>query len=838
MKPVILSNKKLLMSILLGGLTIALLCSQDRVWSQTRISNGLSSQSSALADQQAQRLMEDKLRSTKETGQGTFKSFSDIDPNDPNTSGQSFEKLEPEPPSSVELLMTGQVPNDVNVASLKQFGYEVFNQKTSQFRPLLNVPVGENYVIGPGDCFTITMWGRHNDQLSVHVGRDGNIALPEVGVLSVAGMSFGDMKDFLESELKRKFTDFRIHTAMGKLRTLTVYVVGEARIPGSYTVSSLSTVINALFAAGGPSKNGSLRDIRLQRTGQAPQVIDLYDFLMGGDKSSDIRLQDGDTIYIPLVKSVVGIAGNVKRPAIYEMKASLSLSQALDLAGGVNYAGMLQHIQVDRIENHRRRIVADFDLTDSSGGLDQTVLDGDLVKVYPVLEREEQVVYLEGHVVRPGKYALKPGMRLSDLLTSNELFKPQINMQYAEIVRMVPPDLNPITLSFNLGRVMQGGSEQDYPLEQFDIVRLFRWNEKGKRSVRVSGMVYEPNEYRFVEGMKLKELIDAAGGLQKNSYLRTAEVTRLHISQDGMQTEKIEVDLAKALQGDSVNNVLLQDYDHLVVRPIPELNFDETVEIVGEVRFPGIYPIRKDERLSSIIERAGGFSDDAYLKGAVFVRESAMEVQQQRMDDLIRQLEESLLTTTSQGLSGAMDADSVDMQKANLESKKELIAKLRTARIEGRVVIKLSSDDFKASKYDLELEDGDILTVPRLPGIINVVGEVFNPTALLYEPGQNVEQYLARVGGMTKDADQKQVSVIRADGSVISMMQKSRQGFAWDSESNQWFFGGSFMTTKLDPGDTIVVPKKLDYNKWLRTTKDLTQIIFQVALAAGVVIAL
>ncbi len=839
MKRVALSKSVMAKQVI--SLILLYLLSSASVWGQLDRTNRLASQNSqttlstALPNSQ-QRVLQDRLRSR--TSLDEDPSFVE-EVNEPNVPLLDSLKEQEEPLSSVELLMTGQAPNDVNLADLRQYGYDVFRQRAGKFKPLLNVPVGPDYIVGPGDRFTLTLWGRHNDRISVQVGRDGNIALPEVGVVSVSGMTFGKLQDYLQSELQRKFTDFRMHIAMGRLRAITVYVVGEAKVPGSYTLSSLSTAIDALFAAGGPSKNGSLRQIKVQRIGRPPRTVDLYEFLMGGDKTnSDLRLEDGDTIYIPLIQSVVGIAGNVRRPAIYEIIDSITLQQALDYAGGVNAAGLLQRVQIERIENHRRRIVADYDLTEVDASNMQRVHDGDVIKVFPVLEREEKVIYLEGHVQRPGKYELKPNMRLSNLFTSNELFRPQVNLEYAEIERMVPPDLNPITLPFNLGQVMKGNSDQDYLLEQFDIVRFYRWDQKGKRSVSVSGMVYDPKEYRFVEGMRVKDLIAAAGGLENNSYLRKAEITRRHISQDGVDTEKIDINLALALQGDPEQNIVLQDYDHLVVRPIPELDFNDVVEIAGEVMFPGEYPIRKGERLSSIIERAGGYTNDAYLRGAVFTRASAMLVQQRRMEDLVAQLEESLLTTTSQGLSGALDSESVNMQKANLEAKKELIAKLKTVRIEGRVVIKLSRNEFQGSKYDLELESGDFLTIPRVPGIINVVGEVFNPTALLYEQGQTLEQYLAKVGGMTKEADRKQVSVIRADGSVISMMQKRSSRLLWDSQRNQWQLGGSFLSTKLDPGDTIVVPKKLDYTAWLRNTKDITQILFQVAMAAGVVIAL
>jgi protein involved in polysaccharide export with SLBB domain len=668
--------------------------------------------------------------------------------------------LEPNPvtpispqPSAIERLLSGEV-SGVALGELTQFGYDVFQRPASTFAPVTNVPVGPDYTVGPGDSFTITLWGRINAQYVVEIDRNGQIVLPEVGALNISGMTLGAMQDYLQDQFSRKQTDFKMAITMGRLRTIKVFVVGEARTPGSYTVSSLSTVINALFAAGGPSKNGSLRDIRLSRSNQQPLRIDLYKFLLGGDKNDDVRLQDGDTIFVPLIGPVVGLAGNVKRPAIYEMAKPMTLREVLDLGGGVNYAGWLRQVQISRVENHQRRIVVDFNVAEpgsvaNQSAADTIIQDGDVVKVFGVS-----------------------------------------------------------------------------PLEQ------------GKRSASIAGEVYRPGEYRFVPGMRLSELLDAAGGPRKNAYLKNAELTRRHIDQTGMQTEKIDIDLEKALARDPANNIELQDYDYLIVRSIPELEFDRVAIVSGQVRFPGVYPVKKGETLSSLIERVGGFTEKAYLRGARFTRESAKIIQQQRMDELINKVEEATLTGANQAISGALDAESAQSRQMALQAQKELLSKLRTTKVDGRVVVKLLPiEQFRGSKYDMELERGDSLFVPETPGIVNVVGEVFNPTSLLYEKDRTVAYYLQRVGGPTGEADRKQISIIKADGSVVSIAQKDPDSVYWDSESHQWNFGG-FMNIRLNPGDTIMVPRKMDKFRWLQTTKDLTQILFQAALATGVVLAL
>ncbi|MHC4074943.1 MAG: SLBB domain-containing protein [Planctomycetota bacterium] len=464
--------------------------------------------------------------------------------------------------SEIEKLMSGQMPTVVST-ELKQFGYDIFEKAMSTFAPVEDVPVGPGYIVGPGDSFTVLLWGRLNAHYTVTVNRSSEIALPEVGVLNVAGMTFGELRNYLERELSRKFTDFKMSITMDKLRTIQVFVVGEVQAPGAYTVSSLSTVINALFAASGPTKNGSLRNVRLMRSGRGPVTVDLYDFLLGGNKNSDIHLQNGDTIFVPLIGSVVGVAGNVKRPAIYEITEPVTLLGVLDLSGGVTYAGWLQRVQVERVAEHEKRIVVDFDMSGQDVGasrklLETVIQDGDMVSVFPVLALEHNVVHLEGHVYRPGKYELKDSMRITDIISSYEVLQPQCNLEYAEVERLVPPDMHPVIIPFNIGGLLAGDDSEDIELQSRDTIRVFRWDERARKSVYVSGFVYLPGEYQFVDGMKVKELVETAGGIKKNTYLKDAEITRRYVSQDGIETEKIDIELGKALAGDAEHNIVTE----------------------------------------------------------------------------------------------------------------------------------------------------------------------------------------------------------------------------------------------------------------------------------------
>jgi protein involved in polysaccharide export with SLBB domain len=708
---------------------------------------------------------------------------------------------------------------------------------------VVDVPVGPDYVVGPGDSFVVTIWGRTDGRYTVTVDRNGEITLPEIGVLGVGGMPFAKLESFLQEQLSKKLTDFRMSVSMSRLRTMTVYVVGEVKTPGSYTISAVSTVFNAVFAAGGPTKNGSLRNLQLVRGGQTVQKIDLYDFLLGGDRSKDIRLQSGDSVLIPVIGPVFGVAGNVKRPAIYEMKEPLSLAQAIELAGGPTSSGSLQRVQLERIQGHEKRIIVDRSMAVDANGLKENIMktavqDGDLVKIFAVLPVEQNAVTIEGHVYRPGKYELKPGMRLRDVISSYEVLLPEANLEHGEIVRLVEPDYTKKVIPFNIRALLSGDESQNLPLARFDTIRIFKWDQRISQAVTASGEVFRPSEYRLTPGMRVSDLIDLAGGLRKNAYIKNAELIRYNISSTGMTTEKMEVNLESAMAGDPAANIELADNDHLLIRPIPEVTMDRKIEIAGEVRFPGEYPIGRGEKLSDVLERAGGFTSRAYPHGAVFTRVSAKVVQREKLDRLIDEMQKSVLADSDRAIGGALSADEAKSYQESLRVREELLAKLKSAKIDGRVIIRLTDlKKLKESQYDMTLEDGDKLMIPDTPGIVSVLGEVYNPASIVFQPGKTVNYYLNRVGGPNVEADTKAMSVIRADGTVISNTQKNPQDVSWDTGGNRWVFGG-FSDLAIEPGDSIVVPRKIDRFFWLRTTKDITQIIFQIAVSAGIVLAI
>ena len=744
--------------------------------------------------------------------------------------------------SEIEISLSGRIPTTVST-DLTQFGYELFRAAVSTFAPVTDVPVGPDYIIGPGDGFNISLWGRIERFYKAEVDRNGEITLPKIGTLKVWGLTFSELKKYLLRQFSKHYKGFHINVVMDRLRTIRVFVVGEVVTPGSYSLSSLSTVYNALFAVGGPSKRGTMRNIQLIRNGEIVRTIDLYDFLLKGDKSQDERLQSGDTIFVPVIGPVVGIAGNVMRSAIYEIKDVLTLGESFDLAGGVTPVGYLQRVQIERIVAHDKRIVEDFDLAGYAQKrevpqLKMVLRDRDLVKVFPILPTTQHIVYLEGHVRRPGGYEFKEGMELLDLISSFDQLLPEPYLDYAEIIRLVPPDFHAETISFNPGRLLEGDLSQNIELKEHDRVTIYsRESLREVPQVTVSGEVQRPGKYRLVENMQVKDLIYDAGNLRRSAYLPEAEITRLIRTEEGVTSKIININLAEALKENPEHNIPLKEDDYLFVRQIPEWYTDKTVTLEGEVRFPGVYSCSKGERLSSVLERTGGFTERAYFKGAFFTRESAKRTQKERLRGFINRLEEDILRAQARLAEAAISAADAKGLEQSLAVKRELLTKTQEVQATGRVVIVLTSlDKFKGSKYDMELEDGDTLTIPPMPGTVNVLGSVYNPTSIVYISGKTVDFYLSKVGGPTPDAEEDEMYLIKADGSVISKTQKGTFGLAWDSEERRWVSGG-FMIARIHPGDTILVPSKVVRFVWKRELMDWTTILYQIAVTTGVVIA-
>lgn len=644
----------------------------------------------------------------------------------------------------------------------------------------------------------------------------------------------------MERELKRYYTDIKINVSMGKLRTIRVFVVGKAVRPGSFTLSSLSTLINALFAAGGPAKVGTMRDIQLKRNDKTIVHFDLYDFILKGDKSKDMRILPEDVIFIPIVGPLVGVAGNVKVPAIYELKGKTTLKDILEMAGGINATGYLQKVQLERVFENQAKVIIDLNLKELPESENIPLKDGDLVRVFSILQMATNPIELKGNVTRPGIYEWREGIKLRDIIQSTEDLLPDTLLDFALIERLVPPDYHKEYLSFNLGKILLGGDEgENISLNPYDYIHIYnKWDFMEKEEVRITGAVNKPGEFEFRPKMRLSNLIRLAGGLKKYAYTKHAELTRVTPTPDGPHTEKIIIDLEKAIEGDLQHDIPLKENDYLLVKSVPEWQLYRTATIMGEVRFPGTYPLKKGESLSSLIEMAGGYTDKAYLKGAIFTRVSVREAQQRQLDDMIQRFELQLLSQSAETIEAALTPEEAKQLKAATELRRAFIAKLKAAKVKGRISIRLDTlERFKGSSSDISLEEGDILIIPEISQHIQVIGAVYNPVAFLYDPKSTLESYIEKAGGFTRHADEKGIYILKADGTALSKsaLRGWSWGIGWNKEEYRWEVAEKHQSD-LEPGDTIVVPQRIKKIAWLKEIKDVTQILFQIAVTAGVLI--
>jgi protein involved in polysaccharide export with SLBB domain len=649
---------------------------------------------------------------------------------------------------------------------LDLYGWNLFENVPSTFAPLDRVQVTPDYIVGPGDELVIRAWGQINVDWRQRVYRDGSIYVPKVGVINVAGTRYQDLHDRLNDEFARVFKNYQLSVTMGQLRSIQIFVVGQVRRPGSYTVSSLSSLVDALFASGGPSKRGSVRGIQLKRDGKIVTTFDLYDLMVKGDKTKDAKLLPGDVIYVPPVGALVALAGSVNTPAIFELREHTRLSDVLGYSGGLTNTADGDHVVVERIDDHRIRRAEEFAL--DASGLARELKDGDVVRVLRISSKFENAVTLRGNVALPGRYPWHKGMRVHDLirdrafLITDEYWKRQnqqavdaragefrlnssalkndvkrlsaeINWDYAVIQRFLPQDPTPHLLPFNLGRAIEGEEEDNLPLQPNDVITVF--------------------------------------------------------SQADLQV------------------------------PIGEQT--KFVRLEGELKEAGVYEIQPGETLRQLVTRLGGLTPQAYLFGSEFTRESTRINQQQRLDQYVNTLDQSVQHNAA-AAAFAGDPASASAAKVQADSDRALVDRMRGLKSTGRIVLELKPNTAGADALpDLVLEDGDRLLVPFRPATVNVIGSVYNSGAFIFKPGKSVADYLRLAGGPTRGSDKGRQFVVRADGSTVSKQQGS------------FLTGRNFNSLRLMPGDTIVVPTKLDRGAALRAFRDWATIFGQLGLAAG-----
>lgn len=805
---------------------------------------------------------------------------------------------------------------------LSRFGYDLFQGSPTTFAPVSDIPVPSEYLVGPGDNIKVQLYGKDNKEYDLVINREGVIQFPELGPITVNGLTFAELRELLTSRIEQQMIGIQSNITMGELRSIRIFVAGDAYQPGSYTVSSLSTITQALFISGGVNEIGSLRNIKLKRNGKLIGTMDLYDLLMRGDASGDLRLRSGDVVFIPSVGGLVSVSGEVRRPAVYELKANEDMQDVINMAAGFKPGAYPSTSSIERFSSNGLKTIVNLDLT-STQGKSAKAKAGDLVRVKSTSTQFKDAITVLGSVVRPGKYQWYQGQKISDLLPSlwGDL-NPSADLNYAIIVRetnrygdievlefepgfaisdkLISDDLllqaRDKVIIFNysdatqnrfelnklvkkrlkkvkslssdslLGTdIFQAGFDQlnQHGLQQraslggvvigkeaktgdlevvkgevnkmlanlFDDRELIKLSSSMKRSellfpvvtklikqanagenvqiVAINGKVRHPGMYPLAVGSTVSDLIKAGGGLQEGAYTARAELTTTVSTDVGSSINHQNIELSKALQNDEVANVTLKGRDILTVMTTPEWQENKSVEIRGEVKFPGMYNIRRGETLKDVLKRAGGFTEYAYLPSSVFVRESVRQQEQLEIKKLADQLRRDIAT---RGVS--KDGNVVNYSDAQL-----MLSDLETIQAVGRLVVDLSAISIGIDQADLQLEDSDVLYIPSTKQTIAVMGEVQHAATHRYKKGLTLDQYLSMSGGVRERADDDRTYVIKANGSV---MTPSR---------SMWFSNED----SLQPGDTIIVPLDTEYKDNLTLWTQVTSIIYNTAVAFATV---
>jgi protein involved in polysaccharide export with SLBB domain len=686
---------------------------------------------------------------------------------------------------------------------LTRFGAEIFRPDVvglSQFP--MDLPAGPEYVLGPGDNLTLDIWGGVSQKLTRTVDREGRISLPEGGPVVVAGLSIAQAQKLIQAKLEPQYRDAKVDLAVTRVRTVRIYVVGDVQRPGAYDISALSTPLNALYAAGGPTSTGSLRVIKHMRGSKLLGEMDLYGLLLRGVRQGIEHLEPGDTILVPTVGPLVAVAGSVRRPAIYELLADTQLADVLEMAGGVPVSASMDNIKVERIEAHNKRVMLNVKLPSGNSELPLReavgsfwVKDGDKVSVAPILPYSDRTIYLQGHVYHPGSFPYRDGMQVTDLLHSYQDVLPE-PATHAEIVRLQPPDFHPTTIEFNLASALAG--DTTVTLQQFDTIRVFGRYDSDAPKVAVYGDVLRPGVYPMSAGMTAGALVQMAGGFKRSAFRDSASLAS-YVVDNGQRvsTDQQTVRIGAAVSGEASADVRLKPGDVLTILQIPGWSdIGRAVKIQGEVLYPGNYGINEGERLSTFLKRVGGFRATAYPQGIVFERDDVRKLEEQGRQELIHRIESSSAgVRVSANTTGK---DQADLAQAVQQQQAQAIASLRSQPVPGRLVVTISDDisQWENTPSDIQLRAGDSIVIPKKPDFVLSYGQVYNANAITYKPGKTADWYLKQAGGPTELANKKGIYIIRANGSVIS------------SGGTSDLFSGGVLNTKMHPGDVLVVPEK------------------------------
>jgi len=697
---------------------------------------------------------------------------------------------------------------------LPVYGRQLFDQVPSTFAPVENVPVPADYVLGPGDQLLIRVWGKVDFDARVTVDRNGQINLPRVGALTVAGLRYAQLEGYLRSSISSIYKDFELNVALGQLRSIQIFVLGDARQPGAYTVSSLSTLVDALFTSGGPSATGTMRRIQLRREGKTASEFDLYDLIQRGDKSRDVRLLPGDVLFIPTIGPQIAISGDVNQPGIYEMKADTTVGAAIQDAGGMTSLADAERAVLQRIESHSSRTVEEFAL--DAQGRACPVKDGDLLRVFPLSPKFANAITLRGSVAEPGLYAWKEGMRVSELIPSRAFL---ITRDYWN----------------KQNHLVEPGSDRPFAIRTADGLGNSLADAFGNTNTDSSGNPRTDaagNQQTDALGNPRTSQLEAAGSrtvaaIGQNSAEINWEYALIErLDEHDLSTQLIPFRLASAIDNPaSADNQLLKPGDVVTIfsRADLELPMEKHaafVRVGGEVNAPGIYRVNPGDTLRDVVTRAGGLTQHSYLYASLFTRVSTRKAQEAQLRQSADQMQSELISKYSNATpqAGQSGAD----QQAQLAMQQAALARITSIKPTGRVVLDMKPEaEATADIPDFPLEDGDAFYIPPRLSTVQVAGAVYNANAFRYQAAERLSKYLNDAGGATRDADEKRIFVIRADGTVVSR------------QSRNLHTHGSYQNLRLLPGDAIVVPEKLRVSSRMSEFLQTTQFASQLALTAA-----
>ncbi len=769
-------------------------------------------------------------------------------------------KRKEDPPTEFQLFVASSIGKMLPI-----FGSQLFLTVPSTFAPLNKGPVTPDYVVGPGDELLLRAWGSVSFNVRERIDRDGNIYLPHFGELRVAGLKSSELNPVLAERIGREFRKFELSVALGDLRSIQVLVVGRARRPGSYTVGSMSTLVDVLFASGGPSSTGSMRKIELRRGGKTITTVDLYQILTEGDGSKDAHLLSGDVIYLPSAGPRVAIAGSVNQPAIYELLDGDTVATAVNLAGGISSIAALERAELERVSPDGGRHLAEIRLDQS--GMQAPLINGDILRIFQIVPKFDNAVILRGNVANPGRYAWHTGMRIRDLIPNKEslvtraaltghnaLALTDSERETAQRVRRaslaIPNERGGSQVASPPGSPPTGSSSVQVTTS--DALVQVNSDRSATNPATASTLPDDLSTGQEDKNDNPNATPDSGSSTGRSIAFDTGNPSEEFVQRNQVRLTAPEInwdyaviertnpdDLTTVLKPFHLGRVILahDDTENFELQPgdvvtvfsqadirVPQNRQTKLVRLEGEFGAAGVYSVGPGETLRDVVIHAGGLTPNAYLFGSSFTRRSTRLQQQARLDEYAFDLESEIEREGGNRSTSVVNPQEALVVAASLQSQRALVAKLRQMRASGRIVLSILPTSTDVSSIpDLPLQDGDTFLVPTRPVSVSVVGAVYDQNSFLFQESASVNHYLQLSGGVSKSGDWKHSFVIRADGSVVS----HNSTLAHSTHGLEHF--------ELNPGDAVVVPEVLNKTTFIRGLTDWSTIIAQFGLGAAAV---